>query len=108
MEENIVGQVRSIEAEADRIVAEANERAGQLAEALNSETATHQQEHESSLRGRIATLKQELDRETAERLAEIEANAKKATQQLESLDTQVVERALESILSRLRGKDACQ
>lgn len=108
MDENIVQQVRRIEAEADRIAEEASGRARQLDESLDSELTNLRQEHEQALRDRVNALKETLAQQTAARLAQIEDDAKKAMASLDALDPQTVKQAIELILSRLREEGACQ
>ena len=104
MDENIVKQVQDIEAEADRIVAEAKQHAADLEESLESEIDALQKEREEALEGRLSELKHKLDEETSAQVAEIEQNAKEAMARLDSLDPQAVDGGLQLILERLQGQ----
>ena len=104
MDENIVKQVRDIEAEADRIVAEAKQRAADLQESLGSEIEALKKEREDVLDGRLCELTQKIDEETAARLNEIEQAAKEAMARLDALDPQAVGGGVQLILERLQDQ----
>jgi len=104
VDENIVKQVQDIEAEADRVVTEAKQRAADLEASLEPEIDAIRKEREKVLDGRLSELKQKLDDDTAARLNEIEQAAKEAMARLDSLDPQAVEGGVRLILERLQGQ----
>ena len=104
MDENIVKQVGDIEAEADRILAEAKRRAADLEESLESEIEALRKEREEVLEGRLCELQQKLDEETTARLNEIEQGAREAMARLDSLDPQAVDGVVQLILEHLQGQ----
>ena len=108
MDANIVEQAGSIEAEADRLVAEAGERARRLAESLPSAVQALRDGHEQELQGRLESLRGRLERETAAELVQIEENARGAMRRLQSLDEGDTARAIALIAYHLRGNGACR
>jgi len=102
MSENILEHVQSIETEADRIVAEAQRSARKLQQSLDDETAKLRARHEEQLREKVASVEQELDRETEQRLETLDEEARAARQQLESLDREGVSGAVQFIVAKLR------
>ncbi len=108
MDASIVEQAGSIEAEADRLVAEAGERARRLAGSLPSEVQALRDGHEQELQGGLESLKEQLERNTAAELAQIEENARGAMQRLDALDGGDTARAIDLIVHHLRGDGACR
>ena len=104
MDENIVKQVQDIEAEADRILSEAKQRAADLEASLESEIEALRKEREEVLDGRLSALKQKLDEQTAARLNEIERSAKEAMARLDSLDPQAVDGGVQLVLARFQAQ----
>jgi len=102
MDGNIVDQVKRIEAEADAIVSRARELAERLSGSLPSEVEAIRARWEDDVKKRLAHLKGELERRKGEKMAELEENAAGATRQLESLDPDALERAVQTILAHLR------
>ena len=107
MDADIVHSVTEIEAEADRIIAEAGEHARQLAESMPSEIETLTAENEQELEGRLGSLRAELGRKTSAELARIEKGAARAAQELESLAQEAVQRAIATVAGHLRGGGVC-
>lgn len=108
MDANIVEQAGSIEAEADRLVAEAGERARRLAGSLPSEVQALGDGHEQELQGGLKSLREQLERDTAAELAQIEENARAAMHRLDALDGSDTARAIDLIVHHLRGDGACR
>jgi len=103
MSENIVEQINRIEAEADRIVADATRRSRELEDGTEDEIRALRREHERALGDRLEALKAKLGEQAAAQLRHIDEQARQARQRLESLDPRALERAGELILSRLLG-----
>ncbi len=102
MSENIVEQIGRIEAEADRIIAEARQRARALESSVDEQVASMRREHEKALGERSGAFEAKLREETAARLEEIEHRTREARGRLQSLDPRVVEHAEDLILKHLR------
>ena len=102
MSENIVEQVRGIEAEAERIVAEATGKAQELEGSVDAETAELRRRREHDLQRQVEKIEQELRGKTHKAHEELEHKALAATVRLENIDQQAKQRAVESVLKRLR------
>jgi len=102
MPENLVGQVKEIEAEADRIVAEARKRAEELEQATKRQVAAIRREHEEALARQLESLRQEMERQTAAEQAKLDAAAAQMAGRLRSIRQADLSRAIELILKHLR------
>ena len=103
MSENIVEQISRIEAEADRVVAEARQRSKEMERRIAEEVKALRLAQEKAFNGKLGELKARLEQQTAAQLQEIEARAREAAKRLESLDPQAAEQAGDLILNHLRG-----
>jgi len=103
MSENIVEQISRIEAEADRLLAEARQRCKELEGRIGEDLKALRVAHQKAFDERLSALKTQLREQTAARLQEIEAKAREAARRLEALDPELVRQAGELILNHLRG-----
>lgn len=102
MPENIIEQVQNIEAEADRIVADARENAQEMERSTEQQISSLREEREQQLQQDVAQMENELEERTQERIKDVENKARRAERQLDSLDDETVEGAVEFIVSHLR------
>jgi len=105
MASNVVERVVEIEAEADRLVAEARDRTRELAQSLEGRIASLREELERAFKDEMASFTAELDRKTAAEEGEIDKRAGDISARLASLDSSAVSRAVDFIAKRLRGDD---
>jgi vacuolar-type H+-ATPase subunit H len=103
MSENIVEQVRSIEAEADRIVAEARQKAEELLMSVEKGIADLRAQHEQEFRSEADGMAAEVRGQTEARVEEINLKARAAAGRLDSLDERAAAKAVEFIVAQLRG-----
>lgn len=102
MDTNIVEQVSAVEAEADRIVEKARADAAGADAELPRRIEALRKQNADDVKHRLEALREKLDASTRRRIAEIESNARKAMDALESLDPEAVEQAVRDIAARLR------
>jgi len=102
MPENLVEQVKEIEAEADRIVAEAHKRAQELEESARRASAALRREHEKALAQQVKALGEEMERRTTAEQAGLDAAAALISSRLRSLRPAELANATELILNHLR------
>ena len=102
MPENLLDQIRAIEAEADRIVETARKRAAQLEAAVKPEAAALRKSHEEGLARELDSHRKELERKTDDELARLDREAARLAERLKSLDGTAESRAAELVLKHLR------
>jgi len=103
MSENIIEQIARIEAEADAIVAEAQERSSRLEAGVPAEIQRLRQEHEQALKAKVRALEDELRQDLERQLKQLETKADEAAQRLQALDASAVRQASDLILRHLHG-----
>ena len=103
MTENIIQQARDIEAEAERIVAEANKQARELEGSLEARASELRQEHQHAFRQELDAFQEKLQQKTAKAQEELQRKASDATERLENIGSEAKDGAVESILKKLRG-----
>lgn len=103
MSENIVEQVKSIESEADSIIAEAREKARQMESSVEEEVAEMRDEHRKEYEQKVAELERKLEEQREDRLAELKNRAHEVMDELDDLDPEKEENAVQFILSELQG-----
>jgi len=103
MSDNIIQQIIKIEAEADRIVAQAEQNARKLEDSLKAKTGELRAEREESLRKEMEGFEGGLRVEADRAEQELQQRARQATQRLEHLDEKAREEAVQFVLKRLRG-----
>ena len=102
MGESIVEQVSRIEAEADGIVRQAQQRARELSDSVADQVAAFLQERDEAFRRKVAALKEQLRGQTEGRLAEVDKAGQEAMARLESLDPDAAAKAVKLVLEHLR------
>lgn len=99
---NLVQQVKDIEAEADRVMAEARRQAAELEASVSQEVAELRRKHEAALAGQLEALKTELAHRTVAEEDRLRKRAAQIAARLKELDAQALSRAAALIGERLR------
>lgn len=102
MAQNLIEQVKEIEAEADRILAEAQAKAGEIEGSVKQEVAALRKNHEDALAEQAKAFAQEVERRTVEELRELDKKAKDVAGRLASPSQEAASGAAELILQHLR------
>lgn len=101
MTDNIIEQVKTIESEADRIIAEAKEKADEMGRSVEGELSDLREERKKVYGTKLDEAKQEIESRTRDRIESMEKEAARAEENLDSLDKQNLNEAVDRIVSRL-------
>jgi Skp family chaperone for outer membrane proteins len=102
MAANLIEQVKEIEAEADRIVAEAQAGAREVEGSVKEEVAALRKAHEQALAEKAGTFARKVERKTDQELKELDQRARAVAERLAAPDQGAVSAAVELVLKRLR------
>ncbi len=103
MAENLIQRVRSLEAEADAVVAGARETARQTEEAVSGEAAALREQFEERFRRDLAAFQAEQKERVARERADVDRRARSVAAALQSVRPDAAQRAVELVLKHLRG-----
>jgi F0F1-type ATP synthase membrane subunit b/b' len=100
--EDLIEQVKEIEAEADRIVAEAREKAREMERSVAEDISALRGQYEDTFRQEMEGFKAEEQERTVEEQAELDRKAEAISEQLRSMAPDAASRAVELVLKHLR------
>ena len=102
MGENIIQQVQDIESEADEVLAEARENARDMERSTEEKISRFRENRESQFQRETEEMEEEVQEKTRHRIEQIQQKAEEAEKELDSLDDEAVDQAVDFIVSNLR------
>lgn len=101
MTEDLIAQVKVIEADADEIVSEALKRAEQTRASVPERVAELRQEHQRAYQEQIEAIRQKLQAEARQEVQKVDEQAGVIAGRLEAVDQEAVAGAVGLILKHL-------
>ena len=101
MTEDLIAQVKAIEADADAIVSQSLQRAEQIRARVPARVAELREEQQRRYQQEIDAIRQKLDAEARQEVQKVDEQAKAIERRLDAMDRNVVRRAVETILDHL-------
>jgi vacuolar-type H+-ATPase subunit H len=102
MAENLIQQVKSLEAEADALVAKARTAARQIEQTAAGEATALREQFEEKHRRDLAVFRTEQEQRVAREQADLDARARKIADALQSVAPEAAEKAVGLVLRHLR------
>ena len=102
MAENLIERVKTIEAEADRIVAEAREAAERIEGSVVADAGALRERYEAEFRRDMEAFKEEQEQHAARRQAELDERARAIADTLRSVDAQAAREAIGLVVKHFR------
>lgn len=102
MTEDLIAQVKAMEADADEVVSEAVRRAEEVRGSVPQKVSELREEQRLRYQKEIDAIRQAKEAEAREEIQKVDEQAKAIEQRLESVDSQAVSRAVDMILQQLR------
>ncbi len=103
MAQNIIKEVQDIETEADRVLAEANEKAEELKNSVAPELENIRKKHEKELDDKSSEFESSLQEKTNSQLEELDAAAKEKMKKLQAIDADAFDEAVKLVVERIRN-----
>ena len=102
MAENLIERVKTIEAEADHIVAEAREGAERIEQSAVAEADALRERYEAEFRRDMEAFKEEQDQDAAHRRAELDERGRAIADTLRSVDPDAAREAIGLVVKHFR------
>ncbi len=101
MTEDLIAQVKAMEADADEIVSESLRRAEQIRAAVPSKVAELREEQQRTYQQEIDAFRRKLDAEARQQMQKVDERADAIAGRLDAVDQDAVSRAVDLILKQL-------
>jgi F0F1-type ATP synthase membrane subunit b/b' len=101
MTEDLIAQVKAIEADADDIVSESFKRAEQIRAGVAAMVARLREEQRRSYQQELDGTRRKLDSQAAEEMQQVDRQAQAVAKRLDSIDPDAIARAVDMILQHL-------
>lgn len=101
MTEDLIAQVKAIEADADQIVSESLKRAEQIRASVPAKVAELREEQRSRYQQELDAIRRKLNAQAAEEIQQVDQQAQAIAQRLASIDPAAISRAVDMILKHL-------
>lgn len=103
MAQNIIKEVQDIETEADRILADANEKAEELKNSVAPELENIRKKQEKELDDKSSEFESGLQEKTNSQLEELDAAAQEKMGKLQDIDADAFDEAVNLVVERIRN-----